>query len=202
MKPLAVIVVIATLLLLVGSPAAAQATKVGIAVGPAVPAAGIGGPVGPDVSVSAWLARPIRGALEWRAEVGGEQLQMQTDSRFRCAAAGFYCDSRVGVVHVSGGVQFEPMAGTRLAPYVYVTAGLYHVTPEAEVTDLVAGTVSTVRSSSENNPGMAFGAGVRCRLSEGWAVRAELRYSGFTYSPGSVNWASVITPALSVSARF
>ena len=202
MKALAATVAIATLLLLAGSPAAAQATKVGVALGAAVPAAGVSSQVGPDLALSAWLARPIRGTLEWRAEFGVEQLLMQLDPRFRCAAAGFYCDAHVGVSHVSGGVQFEPMAGKPFAPYVYVTIGLYHVSPQAEVTDVGAGTVSTFSSFSENNLGMALGSGVRCRLSEGWAVRAELRYSGFRYSPGTVNWASVVTPTLSISARF
>jgi hypothetical protein len=202
MKTVAAAVVVAALLLLAGSPAGAQATKVGIAVGPAVPATGIGGPVGPDVSVSAWLARPIRGPFEWRAEVGFVRLRMQVDSRLRCAAAGFYCDSHVGVTQVGGGLQFEPLAGILIAPYAYVTIGLYHVTPDAEVVDLVEGTVATSRSSSENSLGVALGSGVRFRLDGRWTVRAELRYSGFAYSPGTVNWASVITPALSISARF
>jgi hypothetical protein len=93
MRITTVTAMLAVLLLFAGSPAAADGTKVSIAVGAAVPATGIGALTGPTLGVSGWLASPTRGPYEWRAEFGGERLRLPNEFRFRCSAAGFYCDA-------------------------------------------------------------------------------------------------------------
>lgn len=202
MRTTTVAAALAALFAFAGSPAAADETKVGIAVGAALPAYGIGGPPDSALAVSVWLARPIRGPYEWRAEFGGQRFQMPDGIRFRCSAASFFCDSNLGVTFVGGGLQLEPWAGNEIAPYGYLTIGLYHVTADAEVEDVRQGTIQTSTAWIDNAFGLAIGFGVRVRLGGRWALRAELRYSGFSYEPGTVNWASLITPALNVSVRF
>jgi len=70
------------------------------------------------------------------------------------------------------------------------------------VTDLREGSAQASYSWSDNAFGMAVGSGLRVRLGDRWTVRAELRYSGFTWRPGTVNWASLITPGLTMSVAF
>ena len=184
-----------------GSKAAAQDTKVGFAVGAAVPATGIGiKEIGP--SLSGWVARPIGGPFNWRVEVGGARLQMSDSSRFRCAAAGLYCDVSLDVASLTGGVHLEPRAEKAIAPYGYVTLGLYRLSASAEALDLHEGSIQESSSWTDNAFGIALGSGIRIRLSGRTAFRAELRYSGFHYKPETQHWASLLTPSLTTSVAF
>jgi hypothetical protein len=188
-------------LLLTASPAAADGTNVGVAVGAAIPATGIGlHDVAP--AVSGWLTRPIAGPWGWRAEVGRARLQLPDATMFRCSAAGFFCDANLTISSVSGGLQFDSRAATRIAPYGYVTIGVYHLTAQAEAQDVREGTIQFSDAWSDNAFGLGIGSGVRVRVGSRWTVRAELRYAGFTYEPGTVHWASVLTPALNVALAF
>jgi hypothetical protein len=169
-----------------GSTAAAQDTKVGFAVGAAVPATGIALHE-PALAVSGWLTRPISGPWGWRAEVGGVRLQLPDQTMFRCAAAGFVCDANLDVSFVNGGLHLEPRAEKAIAPYGYATIGLYHLSASAEVQDLREGSTQASDSWSDNAFGVALGSGVRVRLSGRMTFRAELRYSGFHFRPGTVH---------------
>lgn len=181
--------------------AAAQDTKVGFAAGAAVPATGIGLHE-PALAVSGWLSRPIAGPIEWRAEVGRVRFRMPDHTMFRCAAAGLFCDATLDVSFLSGGVHVEPRARRTIAPYGYATIGLHHLSASAQVQDPRRGSIEGVQSWSDNALGIALGSGVRIRLSGRVTLRAELRYSGFGFEPGTVRWASLVTPALTTSVAF
>jgi hypothetical protein len=201
MKTMTSVAAWTVLLACMGSTVAAQDTKVGFAVGAAVPAGGIALNE-PTLSVSGWLARPIRGPYGWRAEVGRVHLQMPEETKLRCAAAGIFCDADVYVSSVGGGLQFEPLAEEPIAPYGYVTIGLYHSTASAEVADTREGSAQLSPSWSDNAIGIGLGSGLRIRLADRCALRIELRYSGFGWKPGTVNWASVVTPGVAMSVAF
>jgi len=194
--------VAAAVFVLVGSAASAQDLAAGITTGAAVPAGGIGFFQEPALSLSAWLTGPVRGAVKWRAEVGGMRLQMPLRDRFRCAAAGLYCDADVSIGLVAGGFQLGPRPGGAWAPYGYLTAGLYRATASAEVLDLREGSTQPSSAWTDNAFGVGAGAGVRVPLGGRWTVRAELRYSGFGWKPETQHWASLVTPAVSLSASF
>ena len=201
MKTTTIVAAWSVLLACTGSTVAAQDTKVGFAVGAAVPVGGIALNE-PTLSVSGWLARPIRGPYGWRVEVGRVHLQMPEDTRFRCAAAGILCDAEAYISSVGGGLQFEPLAEKAIAPYGYATIGLYHSSASAEATDTREGSVQLSYSWSDNAIGIGLGSGLRIRLADRCALRIELRYSGFGWKPGTVNWASVITPGVTMSVAF
>lgn len=201
MKAAAIGVAVGALIVLAGSPAAAQATKVGFAMGAAVPTGGIA-LHDPTLAVSVWAAGSIHGPYGWRAEVGRQRLQMPDQSKFRCAAAGIYCDANVVISSVAGGLQLEPHAERQFAPFGYVTGGLYRSSASAEVLDTRDGSAQMSDSWRDNAFGVAVGGGLRVRLGGPWTARAELRYSGFNWKPGTVNWASIITPGLNVSVAF
>jgi opacity protein-like surface antigen len=184
-----------------GSSAAAQDTKLGFAIGAGVPVAGIALQE-PTLSVSGWLARPIHGPYRWRVEVGRMHLQMAEDDRFRCAAAAIFCDAEVYVSAVGIGLQIEPLADKALAPYGYATISLYHNSASGEATGMGAGSAQVSSSWSDNAIGIGLGSGLRIRLADRWALRLELRYSGFGWEPGTVNWASVVTPGVTMSVAF
>jgi len=192
---------VAAVFILVGSTASAQDLRAGITTGAAVPVGGIGFHE-PALALSAWLTGPVRGAAGWRAEAGIVRFRLPMRDKFRCAAAGFFCDSDVPVGFVAGGFQLEPQAGGVWAPYGYLTAGLYHITASAEVVDLRGGSTQPSIAWSDNAFGVAAGAGVRVALGNRWTVRAEVRYSGLAWRPGTQNWASLVTPAVSLSASF
>jgi hypothetical protein len=181
--------------------AAAQDTRVGFTVGAGVPATGIGlQALAP--SVSGWLARPIRRLYGWRVEVGSARLQMPEDDRFRCAAAAVFCDAEVHISFVGGGLQIEPLADKAFAPYAYAMIGLYHNSAAGEATGMGAGSAQMSSSWSDNAFGIGLGSGLRIRLADRWALRFELRYSGFGWEPGTVHWASIITPGVTMSVAF
>jgi len=50
--------------------------------------------------------------------------------------------------------------------------------------------------------GIGLGSGLRIRLADRCALRIELRYSGFGWKPGTVHWASVVTPGVTMSVAF
>lgn len=189
------------LLVCMGSTAAAQETKVGLAVGVALPATGIGIKE-PGPSVSGWVTRPIGGPYRWRVEVGRVHVQMAGSSRFRCAAAGFYCDANLDVASVTGGLHLEPRAEKAIAPYGYATMGLYRLSASGEALDVREGSIQESSAWTDNAFGVALGSGIRIRLSGRTTLRAELRYSGFHYRPGTEHWASLLTPALTTSVAF
>jgi hypothetical protein len=201
MKTTTIVAAWTVLLACTGSPVAGQDTKLGFAVGAAVPAGGIALHE-PTLSVSGWLAKPIRGPYGWRVEVGRVHLQMPEETRFRCAATAMFCDAEVDVSSVGGGLQFEPLAEKAIAPYAYATIGLYHSSARAEATGAEAGSLQQTYSWSDNAVGIGLGSGLRIRLAERCALRVELRYSGFGWKPGTVNWASVVTPGVSMSVAF
>jgi hypothetical protein len=185
----------------IGSSAAAQDTKLGFAVGAGVPATGIGLQA-TALSVSGWLARPIRGPYGWRVEAGSARLQMPEDDRFRCAAATIFCDAEIHISFVGGGLQIEPLADRAIAPYAYAVAGLYHNSATGEATGMGAGSAQMSSSWSDNAFGIGLASGLRIRLADRWALRFELRYSGFGWKPGTVHWASMITPGVTMSVAF
>ena len=181
--------------------AAAQDTKLGFAVGAGVPVAGIALHE-PALSVSGWLARPIRGPYVWRVEAGRVHLQMPEDDRFRCAAAAIFCDAEIHISFVGGGLQIEPPADRAVAPYAYAMVGLYHNSAAGEATGMGAGSAQMSSSWSDNAFGIGLGSGMRIRLADRWALRFELRYSGFGWKPGTVHWASIVTPGVTMSVAF
>jgi hypothetical protein len=201
MKTTTMVAAWTALLACTGSTVAAQDTKVGFAVGAAVPVGGIA-LHGPTLSVSGWLARPIRGPYGWRVEVGRIHLQMPEETKFRCAAAAIYCDADAHVSSVGGGLQFEPLAEEAFAPYGYATIGLYHSSASGEAAGTREGSVQLSYSWSDNAIGIGIGSGLRIRLADRCALRIELRYSGFGWKPGTVNWASVVTPGVTMSVAF
>jgi hypothetical protein len=201
MKTTTIVAAWSVLLACTGSTVAAQDTKVGFAVGAAVPVGGIALNE-PTLSVSGWLARPIRGPYGWRVEVGRVHLQMPNDTKFRCAATGIFCDADVYVSSVGGGLQFEPLAEKAIGPYGYATIGLYHSSASAETAGTREGSVQLSYSWSDNAIGIGLGSGLRIRLADGCALRIELRYSGFGWKPGTVHWASVFTPGVTMSVAF
>jgi len=184
-----------------GSSAAAQDTKLGFAIGAGVPVTGIGLHE-PALSVSGWLARPIRGPYVWRVEAGRVHLQMPEDDRFRCAAAAIFCDAEVYISFVGGGLQIEPLADKAIAPYAYAMIGLYHNSAAGEAAGMGAGSAQVSSSWSDNAFGIGLGSGLRIRLADRWALRFELRYSGFGWKPGTVHWASIVTPGMTMSVTF
>ena len=152
--------------------------------------------------MSGWFSRPISGPYGWRAEVSQVRLQLPDRTMFRCAAAGFFCDANLDVSSLSGGLQLEPGTEKAIAPYGYATVGFYRLSASAEAQDLREGSIQVSRSWSDNVFGVALGSGVRVRVSERMALRAELRYSGFHFKPGTAHWASLVTPTLTTSVAF
>jgi opacity protein-like surface antigen len=65
-----------------------------------------------------------------------------------------------------------------------------------------AGSAQMSSSWSDNAFGIGLGSGLRIRLADRCALRIELRYSGFGWKPGTVNWASVVTPGVTMSVAF
>ena len=189
------------LLACTGPTAAAQDTKVGFAVGAAVAVAGIALQE-PALAVSGWVSRPIGGPYGWRAEVSGVRLQMPDRDRFRCAAAGIVCDAVLDVSSLTGGLQLEPWAEKAIAPYGYATIGLYRLSASAEALDLRGGSIQQSESWNDSAFGVALGSGVRVRLIGRTTLRAELRYSGFRFKPGTKHWGSIVTPSLTTSVAF
>jgi hypothetical protein len=181
--------------------AAAQDTRVGFTVGAGLPATGIGLQT-PALSVSGWLAQPIRGPYGWRVEAGSARMLMPEDDRFRCAAAAIFCDAEVRISFVGGGLQIEPLADKAVAPYAYATISFYHNSAAGEATGMGTGSTQMSSSWSDNAFGIGLGSGLRIRLADRWALRFELRYSGFGWKPGTVHWASMITPGVIMSVAF
>jgi opacity protein-like surface antigen len=103
---------------------------------------------------------------------------------------------------VAGGLQLEPRIEKQFAPFGYVTVGLYHSSASAEVLDMRDGSAQMSDSWSDNAFGVAAGGGLRVRLGGPWTARVELRYSGFSWKPGTVNWASIVTPGVNLSVAF
>ncbi len=185
-----------------GGPVSAGETKVGIALGAAIPAYGIGFVQHASPAVSGWLARPVRGPWIWRAEVGRVRMELPGRAALRCAAAGFVCDGNLTVSSFTGGLQLEPGSSKAIAPYGHVGVGLFHISADAVVEDVREYTEQLSSSWNDNAFGVVASAGARAKLGERWTLRAELRYTGFNYKPGTVHWAAILAPTLSLAGGF
>lgn len=204
---------------------AAAQTTIGVAVGATVPTGIPASVMTPNVSVSGWVSGPVAGPFGWRAEFTRGSLAIPEAFEIACEFAGVVCRADLSVTTVGGGLQFEPWDTSRVAPYGYLTVGWHHVGASATLGSsertafsgwgwpgrLADGSLrpfyGTTRgiflsgSWNENAAGAALGLGVRVRLDKRWALRAELRYSGFAFG-GGAGWSSWITPGLNVSVRF
>ena len=188
-------------LALAAAPISADQTTTGIRAGAGVPATGMAGSFGPTFTVSGWISRPLHGPIGWRAEVGHDRQRLAGALKSVCAGAGLACDARLGVTHVGGGLQFGPTTPKQIAPFGYVTLGLYRVGASAAVDD-PAGVFDVKASTAENEIGFSIGGGFRFALTERWGVFAEARYSGFTFSRNDTGWASLLTGAASLAFGF
>jgi opacity protein-like surface antigen len=129
-------------------------------------------------------------------------MQLPERAALRCAAVGFFCDGNLTVSSFTGGLQIEPGSSKAIAPYGHVGVGLFHISADAVVEDVREDTEQFSSSWSDNAFGVVVCAGARARLGERWSLRAELRYTGFNYAPGTVHWASIIAPTLSLAGGF
>jgi len=190
-----------TALALITSSVSADQTTAAIRAGVGTPATGMAGSFGPTFTVSGWVSRPLRGVVGWRAEIGHDRQRLSGDLRSACAGAGLDCNARVGVTHVGGGLQVGPVNRKEIAPFGYVTVGLYRVGASAAVND-PGGLLRVKVSTAENEVGFSVGGGLRFAITERWGVFAEARYSGFTFSRNDTGWASLLTGAASLAFGF
>jgi len=183
-------------------PASADQTTAGARAGVSYPVAGIAGPFDAAFTFSGWISRPLRGPVGWRAEVGHDRVRLSGLLRSLCAGAGALCDAHVGVTYFAGGVQFGASTAKEVAPFAYVTAGLYRVGVGATVDGSIWNAGVMKVSGAEHDFGVSAGGGLRLALTERWGVFVEGRYSGFTFGRGDTGWASLITGAASLAFGF
>lgn len=194
-------VAIAAALAIATSPVSADQTTTGIRVGAGVPATGMAGAFGPTFTLAGWISRPLRGSIGWRVEVGHDRQRLTGNLRSVCAGAGLACDARLGVTHVGGGFQFGPTAAQEIAPFGYITLGLYRVGASAAVDD-PGGLLDVKVAAAENDIGFSVGGGFRFAITDRVGVFAEARYSGFTFGRNDTGWASLLTGAASLAFGF
>lgn len=195
-----IIIAVAAVVALAASPVSAQTTGA-VRAGAGVPATGMAGSFGPTFSVAGWISRPLHGAVGWRAEVGHDRQHLKGNLQAACAAAGLACDARLGVTNIGAGLQFGPTTTREVAPFGYVTLGLYRVGASADVNGW-DGPLDIRVSKTENEFGVSIGGGFRLALTERWGVFAEARYSGFTFRRNDTGWASLLTGAASLAFGF
>jgi len=193
---------IVAVIALATSPLSADQTTAGVRAGVAVPVAGIDGPFDSAFTFAGWLSRPLRGPIGWRVEVGHDRQRLAGLLRSLCEGAGARCDAHVGVTYVAGGVQFGADPAREIAPFGYVTAGLYRVGIGATIDGRIWHVGTTSVSTAENDVGVSVGGGFRFALTERWGVFAEARYTGFTVGRHDTGWASLLTGAASLAFGF
>jgi len=186
-----------------GSPtlSAAEITG-GVGGGLAMPIADLNSPFDPDFSVAGWASGKARGLLAWRTEVGYDRLRLAGDIRSTCRANQLNCEVHLDLTYVAGGLELGADRDNDVAPYGYVTLGLYHVGAGAAVTNPRDPESVVTGSAAENDFGVAAGVGVRLKLGERWGVAVEGRYTGFTFALGDFTWGSLVTATAHAWIRF
>jgi opacity protein-like surface antigen len=190
-------------LMAAGAPTASAAEITGgVGAGLAVPISDLSGPFDPGFSVTGWASGKARGLLAWRAEVGYDRLRLEGDIRSTCYANQLKCEVHLDGTYIAGGLELRAGRDNDVAPYGYVTLGLYHVGAGAAVTNPRDRERVVTGSAAENDFGVATGVGVRLKLGERWGVAAEGRYTGFTFGLGDFTWGSLVTATAHAWIRF
>jgi opacity protein-like surface antigen len=174
----------------------------GVGGGLAMPISHLNGPFDPDFSVTGWASGKALGLLAWRTEAGHDRLRLAGDIRTACRAAQLKCEVHLDLTYVAGGLELGADRDNDVAPYGYVTLGLYHVGAGAAVTNPRDPESVITGSAAENDFGVAAGAGVRLKLGKRWGVAGEGRYTGFTFALGDFTWGSLLTATAHAWIRF
>jgi hypothetical protein len=186
-----------------GAPTAPAAEITGgVGGGLAMPISDLAGPFDPDFSVTGWASGKARGLLAWRAEVGYDRLRLAGDIRGTCHVNQLKCEAHLDGTYVAGGLELGADRNNDVAPYGYVTLGLYRVGAGATVTNPRDPESVIIGAAAENDFGVATGVGVRLKLGDRWGVAAEGRYTGFTFGLGDFTWGSLVTATAQVWIRF
>jgi opacity protein-like surface antigen len=183
-------------------PASAAEITGGVGAGLAVPISDLNGPFDPDFSVTGWASGKARGLLAWRTEAGYDRLRLAGDIRSGCRASQLKCEVHLDLTYVAGGLELGADRDDDIAPYGYVTLGLYHVGAGAAVTNPRDPQSVITGAAAENDFGVAAGVGVRLKLGERWGMAAEGRYLGFTFALGDFTWGSLLTATAHAWIRF
>jgi opacity protein-like surface antigen len=174
----------------------------GVGAGLAVPISDLNGPFDPDFSFAGWASGKARGLLAWRAEVGYDRLRLAVDIRSTCHANQLKCEVHLDSTYVAGGLELGADRNKDVAPYGYLTLGLYRVGAGATVTNPRDPESVITGSTAENDFGVATGVGVRLKLGDRWGVAVEGRYTGFTFGLGDFTWGSLVTATAQAWIRF
>ncbi len=186
-----------------GAPAACPAEITGgVGAGLAMPISDLNGPFDPGFSVSGWASGKARGLLAWRTEAGYDRLRLAGDILSTCRANQLKCEVHLDLTYVAGGLELGADRDNDVAPYGYVTLGLYHVGAGAAVTNPRDPESVITGSAAQNDFGVATGVGVRLKLGERWGVAIEGRYTGFTFALGDFTWGSLLTATAHAWIRF
>jgi opacity protein-like surface antigen len=186
-----------------GAPAACPAEITGgVGAGLAMPISDLNGPFDPDFSVTGWASGKAQGLLAWRTEAGFDRLRLAGDIRSTCRANQLKCEVHLDLTYVAAGLELGTDRDNDVAPYGYVTLGLYHVGAGAAVTNPRDRESVITSSAAENDFGVATGVGVRLKLGERWGVAVEGRYTGFTFALGDFTWGSLLTATAHAWIRF
>ena len=174
----------------------------GVGGGLAMPVSDLDGPFDPDFTFTASASGKARGLLAWRTEVGYDRLRLAGAIRSTCRANELKCEVQLDLTYVAGGLEIGTDRDNDVAPYGYVTLGLYHVGAGAAVTNPRDPESVITGSAAENDFGVATGVGVRLKLGERWGVAIEGRYTGFTFALGDFTWGSLLTATAHAWIRF
>jgi hypothetical protein len=186
-----------------GAPTASAAEITGgIGAGLALPISDLNGPFDPDFTLTGWVSGKVRGPFAWRGEVGYDRMSLAGDIRSTCRANHLDCEVHLDVTYVAGGLELGANRDHDIAPYGYVTLGLYHVGGGAAVTNPRDRESVITGSAAENDFGVATGVGVRLKLGARWGVAAEGRYTGFIFGLGDFTWGSLVTATAHAWIRF
>jgi hypothetical protein len=197
------VTILSAALMAAGAPTASAAEITGgVGAGLAIPISDLNGPFDPDFSVTGWARGKARGPFAWRGEVGYDRMSLAGDIRSACSARQLKCEVHLDVAYVAGGLELGVGRDKDVAPYGYVTLGLYHVGGGAAVTKPRDSESVITGSAAENDFGVATGVGVRLKLGARWGVAAEGRYTGFTFGLGDFTWGSLLTATAHAWIRF
>ena len=203
MKTILGVAIVSAALMGAGAPTACSAEITGgVGAGLAVPVSDLSDPFDPGFKLTGWVSGRMRGPFAWRGEVGYDRMRLAGDLRSACRAARLKCEVHMDVAYVASGLQLGGERKRDVAPYGYVTLGLYHVGGGATVTNPRDRDSVISGSAAENDFGIAAGLGVRLRLGASWGVAAEGRYAGFTFGLGDFTWGSLVTATAHTWIRF